>query len=100
MLRLVWIGCVLFAALPAWAAAKVDLEVTIAVDTGVESCAMTEHVHVMPGTAVRICYGIENVGDVTLGTHDLVDVELGGCSALRLRRAARTADRLIPEARP
>jgi hypothetical protein len=77
MLRLLWIACVLFAAQPAWAAANVDLEVTIAVDPGVEFCAVTEYVHVMPGTAVRICYDIENVGDVTLGTHDIVDSELG-----------------------
>jgi hypothetical protein len=77
MLRLLWIACVLFAAQPARAAANVDLEVAIAVDTGVEFCAVTEYVHVKPGTAVRICYTIENVGDVTLGTHDLVDSELG-----------------------
>lgn len=77
MLGLLLIGFALFAPTSALAAANVDLEVTIGVDTGVESCAITEFVHVAPGTAVRVCYTIENVGDVALGAHDLDDLELG-----------------------
>jgi len=77
MIRLLLIGLSLFASAPALAAANVDLEVTIGVDTGVEFCPFTESVHVAAGTAVRLCYSIENVGDVTLGTHDLEDSEAG-----------------------
>jgi hypothetical protein len=77
MIRLLLIGLALFASVPALAAANVDLEVTIGVDAGVEFCPFTESVHVAAGTAVRLCYSIENVGDVMLGTHDLADSEVG-----------------------
>jgi hypothetical protein len=66
----------LFASSAAWAAPAIELTVTIGVDVG-DVCATTDSVEVGPGAAVRLCYEIENTGDVTLTHHDLDDTVLG-----------------------
>jgi PKD repeat protein len=56
---------------------SLQLEMTAMVDTGEEGCGSEEQLTVAPGTTVRYCYTVTNTGIITLGTHDLVDDQLG-----------------------
>lgn len=69
-----------FAARAAWGDAELVLETTIAV-TAEDFCGNDEYVHVAPGTTVRVCYRVRNVGTAMLVSHDLVDSEMGSLLA-------------------
>ncbi len=56
-------------------AASIALTKTVGTVAGV--CATTSDITVMEGTEVYYCYQIQNTGNITLTTHDLVDTELG-----------------------
>ncbi|NUM44578.1 MAG: hypothetical protein HUU38_07705, partial [Anaerolineales bacterium] len=54
-----------------------ELELTKTVGTDPGQCATTDAIAVAPGTDVTYCYTIQNTGDITVTTHDLVDDQLG-----------------------
>jgi hypothetical protein len=54
---------------------EITLTKTVGTDSAV--CATTDVITVTAGTEVTYCYEVENIGDVTLNVHDLVDSELG-----------------------
>jgi hypothetical protein len=51
------------------------LTTTVGTTSGV--CATTTSISVPAGTTVHYCYPVTNIGNVTLGTHDLTDSALG-----------------------
>lgn len=56
-------------------AAAIVMTKTVATDP--TNCNLQKTIVVAPGTEVVYCYEVQNIGDVTLDTHDLEDSELG-----------------------
>ncbi len=56
----------------------VDFELTVVLDEGMgEQCGTQSALRVSPGDRVYLCYSVENTGNVSYTTHDLVDDQLG-----------------------
>jgi len=56
---------------------SIRLDMTAMVDTGVDLCGTETQLTIAPGTTIRYCYTVTNTSSITLGTHDLVDDQLG-----------------------